>query len=225
MKQYKNGLNEPSNKNMSASIIEEMRLIHGRAIVEARKEIDRIMMNEKNATVDDYLVISSQASKINLINDYIKECEIIDYRNKKGVSDSNASTNLIINANRASSNPSLIEAMILPLVGTKSSHLLKKNKTATGTEEISVCGINSDAINEMGNQNQMMNTTEAIDNLSTTYASDMASRNQKGKGPDIDNPTIINYWASWCPASNNFKPEWDKFKERAKPNMLIKNYK
>lgn len=35
-------------------------------------------------------------------------------------------------------------------------------------------------------------------------------------GLDVNKPTIVNFWAKWCPHSTNFKPQWDKFASNSK---------
>ena len=66
-----------------------------------------------------------------------------------------------------------------------------------------------------------MNTTEYFDNINTTEAERLVAdydknfRNKEQKGGteyDINKPTLINYWANWCPASQKFIPEWENFK-------------
>ena len=66
-----------------------------------------------------------------------------------------------------------------------------------------------------------MNTTEYFDNITTTeaerlvadYDKNFRDKEQKGGTEyDINKPTLINYWANWCPASQKFIPEWENFK-------------
>lgn len=73
------------------------------------------------------------------------------------------------------------------------------------------------------------NTTEYINNLTTTEANNLFSNeNQKGgedkNEMDVKKPTIINYWADWCGYSKKFLPKWEKFKIEAKekyPNLQV----
>lgn len=87
-----------------------------------------------------------------------------------------------------------------------------------------------------------MNTSEYIDNLTTTEAerlvenydkffpNDKNTNNTKnikntqsskysaqtgGIDYDITKPTLVNYWADWCGASLKFYPEWEKFEKLA----------
>ena len=44
---------------------------------------------------------------------------------------------------------------------------------------------------------------------------------------NVENPTIINYWAEWCGYSRQFNPIWNDFKKSAAtkyPNLQIADY-
>ena len=83
-------------------------------------------------------------------------------------------------------------------------------------------------------QTTPVNTTEYLDRLTTDEAEKMyqeLGRNQvpgqtgghhdevKREGDvkfDINKPTIVNYWADWCPASKRFLPTWQQFKSSSR---------
>jgi thiol-disulfide isomerase/thioredoxin len=57
--------------------------------------------------------------------------------------------------------------------------------------------------------------TEMIGNMETTDLSELFEM-AGGCNYAVDKPTIINYWADWCPYSTKFEPEWRKFESEAK---------
>lgn len=84
---------------------------------------------------------------------------------------------------------------------------------------------------ELATLSETANTSEIINNLETSDVERMlktpartASKRSASAATltggfgsfDINKPTIINYWASWCGYSNQFKPKWDKFESEAK---------
>jgi len=83
------------------------------------------------------------------------------------------------------------------------------------------------------NRDNTEDMDDYIENISTTEANDIYSdyiRKQSQEGgncsmkmnsekKDETKPTIIFYWADWCSFSNQFVPQWKKFKEQAKKNF------
>ena len=88
-----------------------------------------------------------------------------------------------------------------------------------------------------------MNTSEYINNITSTEASRLASEYQKmqpslnqantnsiktlgqiNKTLDINKPTLVYYWADWCGYSIKFNPTWKEFETNSKnkfPNLQI----
>ena len=78
--------------------------------------------------------------------------------------------------------------------------------------------------------NDPINTTEYINNLTTTEARNLETNidNNTGSAATTDteateinpnNPTLVNYWADWCPASNRFLTVWNEFKKNYKQDF------
>ena len=79
-----------------------------------------------------------------------------------------------------------------------------------------------------------MNTSEYINNITSTEASRLASEYQKmqpsinlshaNKTLDVDKPTLVYYWADWCGYSTKFNPTWKEFELNSKnkfPNLQV----
>lgn len=68
-------------------------------------------------------------------------------------------------------------------------------------------------------------TTIRHENLSHR---NLSKQNQRGgnKKKDLNKPTLVNYWANWCSASNRFLPEWREFERMALekfPNLQVED--
>lgn len=69
------------------------------------------------------------------------------------------------------------------------------------------------------NNGDDLNLTEYIDNISTTEANNLVSNSMS-----INRPTLVYYWADWCPYSIKFNPEWERLKNKLAqvlPNLQI----
>ncbi len=63
----------------------------------------------------------------------------------------------------------------------------------------------------------------SITNLQTDELDDMIE-NHSNLNLDVTKPTIINFYASWCPASREFLPKWLKLKEKYSNRVQMVEY-
>lgn len=78
--------------------------------------------------------------------------------------------------------------------------------------------VHTDTQNNMAG-GSYINTSDYIENIDTTEANRLQSlytnidnlSNKNDLELDVDKPTLVLYWADWCPASKRFKPIWDNF--------------
>lgn len=80
------------------------------------------------------------------------------------------------------------------------------------------------------------NTTDYLNNLTSTEAKNMADKYDNGSSSltdmlnkqksnlNVNNPTLVYYWADWCGVCQRFKNTWNEFKKQAAqkyPNLQI----
>lgn len=96
-----------------------------------------------------------------------------------------------------------------------------------GTTEASRLG--SDYNKNIGSTEKNPLNYENIKNLSEKVINNIKdalhlSGGADGKEMDVNNPTLVNYWADWCGYSKKFQKAWNDFKESAKdkfPNLQV----
>lgn len=272
-----------------AKIIREMRVSHGCAIYDFSKKMEELSKRpEETITDEEWLKLSVEASLLSLIQKRIDSIDMIESISKQELEVETETKPVIVKMQIGSN-------------GTNQRFKPKANfrKKPTGTDEITVSNMetyvntgveennlntptlftdtNSATINTISANRNTLNTTEYINNLTTTEANDLLKeyeKNQTGgqNGPSnqkvvginypsnqdaaaihrpsnqtavaLDRPsnqdvvsvdlpakqtggendyykipTLINFWADWCPASQKFKPTWDTFIKSATKNF------
>ena len=225
-------------------IIRQMREIHGRAILDAAVFKQSIIAKgNDNISNDDRFKISSNASIIDLIHHHIRRCEKLAYefkqRNTKNLTGN-------VNSDTLTPDTDMLSKTLATKANNagKMNAIIRRNET--GTDELSIQNIKTESASAPSNinasdlfspadntsktnqgQTTPVNTTEYLERLSTDEAERMYQELNRNRTPgqtggheaadkDINKPTLINYWADWCPASKRFLPMWEQFKANAK---------
>ncbi len=136
---------------------------------------------------------------------------------------------------KASDNADIVQSK-QTLIIEENMPVARFRDSGTGTEEISVYNVDTENVEIIGRSNPAKinkfiekNTTDYVNNITTTDANNLYSTYNKNtqtggqvetvNGYDINNPTIVNYWADWCGYSKKFSPHWEKFKKTAITNF------
>lgn len=219
------------------NLIYDMRKIHGKAIIEMYLEIDKAYKKGiEQITPDDYTNISTMESFLFVIHSTIRRCEKIFYgtgSKKMPLSSSTIESNVNIGPpstsktsverNKSSAkNPSCIMhrkiyQAVIREGGEKSDELSIKDTKVNSPTTPMKHNVTPLSIGTF-------DTTEFVSQLTTTEAEDLYSafkRDQVQTEEDrshswLEKPTLVNFWADWCPFSVKFKPEWDAFVKMAK---------
>ena len=200
--------------------IKNMRLCHARAIIDLDIYTKYVCSRGPNATPNELVSLSICTSLMNVIHLNIKSCEKLAY----GDGSLNIGTESPMAPITIKNEPDASSKVKI------TSHLTKN-----GTEELSLKGLATTEVrsdkSDLGSfkctqftspmQSSDETTTDIINNMETSdikkWLKTEAPSKQKG-GADslveqflVDKPTLINYWADWCPYSVSFKPAWEKF--------------
>lgn len=228
-------VNGDANHNQILKIIRDMRVIHGCAIYAAAVFRSNIGAKDPiSVTDDEWIQLSANESVLSVIQDYIRKCENDLYRIKSSVtSASNAITGLKNSENMTNvGNDIAASSKVKPIIRTNADgtnelsiqNMTTEADTGSKTQEGGNCGMNTppSSLSRIDSQN----TTEILNGLTNTEADRMykdyqlKKRSQNGGNQnrqlDFKKPTIINYWADWCPYSTKFTPQWKSFVEKAK---------
>jgi thiol-disulfide isomerase/thioredoxin len=212
-------------------ILKQMRICHGMAICEYQKHINEINKMQHNITESNLITISTNYSFLHIIHEHIRNCERTLYTTKKANEKSN-NNGMDVSKNKVSAKITTnMEGVDEILLGGMETDTEIKQSVNTSdlfsTFDINVQKKSKHNINPLNSNVQyersdLMNTSDFINNLTTTEANRLFSEYEKKqvgivkpqiKNLDIYKPTIINYWGNWCGYSMKFLPEWNKFKE------------
>ncbi|MEM0354083.1 MAG: protein disulfide isomerase family protein [Thermoplasmata archaeon] len=219
-------------------LIYEMRKIHGKALIEMYIEINNVYKKGiEQTTPDDCTKISTMESFLFVIHSTIRNCEKLIYGTKsKKISLSSSTSELDVNVGSPTTKKSPVEKSKTPT--KEPSHAMRGNIYKTvireGSEkqdELSVKRIKSEsptssAKHDIIPSSRKFDTSEFVSQLTTTEAEKLFSafkqeQAKKASEKDVshswmEKPTLVNFWADWCPFSIKFKPEWDAFVKMAK---------
>ncbi len=229
-------------KTKSMELLKQMRTYHGQAIYE--DEMDKIAVLNKPAETleyDDFIKLSANSSLLHVIHCHVRHCEKMvfnpKYKNVSSIStDTDEIASLKKNLNDTIQNINVEEGLTKQIGGQENINgTIKKNGDLT--EELSINGLKTDsefapklenqstfsAYNNIKNSNiKTDQLTDYLNNLNTSEANHLESEydnnNDKSfsqKKYDVTKPTLVNYWADWCGYSQKFKPQWEKFKQKA----------
>lgn len=239
MNEYRHKVSELKNKfirsvkncpsQSSIDLLQEMRILHGKAILEdylLKKEIS----GRNNVNEDDYLKLSINASLLHIIHGNIRFCESASYyTSSQGKKLSQKKLNKI---NQLISE-SMGSQMETESEGSQNPPLPPRNPDkpqARFRNQGDLVELTLSIVDPTTSMKQTITTTpvatEDIENLKSSEVdelfkihSEIRQGQKGGQSLDVTKPTIINYWASWCGYSNRFLDTWKSF-EHGAPSLF-----
>ena len=232
----------------TAQHLENIRQLHGQRILEYSKFINDL--KDTNFDGDLNSQISKNFSVLCVIGSKIKKLEngtkgtknMKNTTRRSGQLTDRVNTSTPHNSNRSSTKD-------FPSMFANKNRSASVNSDGSGDIEISIGefispttsvsrhnhsspNLYGSEINMDSDTNSDHNTTEYIKNISNSEAEGIINdiHTERGGGdmenmaPDINRPTIINFWADWCGYSNKFLPAWNGFVSIAKqryPNLQV----
>lgn len=250
-------------------ILRQIRIIHGCALYD--NEIDlynAVKKNPNDISEEEYIRLSTNASFLGCIKKNVKLCEKLLFNEKRKAS--NVGKNIGTDLNIGNIGNISYKNIVAKIKQSQSNtdELCLENIT---TEYNNTNPIFSEA--EKSHNTNVGNTTEFIDNLTSTEAKNILPTNntvseyenaqqnatlqnvqsnvpavetnvstptvaaavqpatttqataQQGgdiygnplpRNLEVNKPTVVNYYAKWCPASQTLLPNWQQFKNLAK---------
>lgn len=211
-------------KDKLIECIKHMRCYHGCAEVEYAKYVSSL---GKNASEDEYILVSSMCSMLHVIHCSIRHVEKLMFRSDSSLpningmmsTDSDDTVRGFSNLTNSRKSKSLTDEISLDLP-TESE---KPNSSSfVPLAALGALGTSLFASNASKKPKSSMSDftfTDMVENLNESEAEKLFESDLK-----VDRPTLILYWGDWCPASNKFYPTWTQLKDIARtkyPNLQI----
>lgn len=222
--ELKKELMEYLNKNEKKQCIElikKMRIIHGKAIIDAEKyKLD--IIDKKFVDEFDWIKLSTNQSFLVIIHKSIRCSEKNVYDKSNNSEIANLSTTESLDTEKLNHNINNLSTTSITESPSKSFKIENM-----GNEEILSLDLsqsetdNSLKITDVKiSDNKYVIEKESVKkcrlertNEDYLKKSDMDENKYIFNGLDIRKPTVVNFWASWCIYSKKFLPEWEKLKQ------------